>query len=138
MSEMNLAYAEGWQPEPGAVLVGNVTEVGTGWSDYMKGHYPIVTVQPEGKGNPAPVAVHCFHAALLSRMMDLRPKVGERIGIKYEGQRPHKSIPGQSVSVYIVKVDGRTDASDVWNRVAQPIGRDTPAVDTPADDDIPF
>lgn len=148
MTNMDLSYAEGWRPEEGDVLVGTVTEVGVGFSNFG-GNYPIVTVQPEERG-AEPVAVHCFHVALQSRMLGLRPRVGERIGIKYEGQRPHKSQPGQTVAVYIVKIDGRTDTSEVWDRLspsppqvaAEEAGGFTLPQETlpagSADDDIPF
>lgn len=111
--EMDLSYAQGWVPDDGAVLVGTVTDIAMGWSDFMNGHYPIVTVQPEDGGDP--VAVHGFHAALFSQLKQLRPEKGERIGIKYEGQRPHKTNAKQTVAVYIVKIDGRT--ADVWGQL---------------------
>lgn len=142
MSEpgMNLDYAEGWKPDAGDVLVGRVTSVDAGWSDFMSGNYPIVTVQPED--GSAPVAVHCFHTALLNRVLNLRPVVGDRIGIKYDGTVPHQTVKGKTVAKYVVKVEGKDNAEGLYNRMAAAQGvnvnqaEDT-APDT-GDDDIPF
>lgn len=143
---MELSYAEGWRPEEGDTIIGTVTDIGIGSSAYG-GTYPIVTVEVQDTGKE--VAVHCFHAALRSRMLELRPEVGERIGVKYVGQEPHKTQPGKTVAKYIVKIDGR-GAANVWGNLAA----DTPRSDVPEpapeeftpartttvadDDDIPF
>jgi hypothetical protein len=154
---MDLEYAKGWKPEEGDVLVGTVTNVDFGWSEY-RGEYPIITVQPEGGGDP--VALHCFHDALFNRMSSLRPGIGERIGVQYKGKAPSKSNPRNTVARYVVRIDGRS--TDPWAGRTQPERQARPAavpptgapVDAPdapadasdfaapnaapADDDIPF
>jgi hypothetical protein len=147
---MELEYAKGWKPDEGAVLVGTVTAVDSGYSEY-RGNYPIVTIRPEDGGDE--VAVHCFHDGLFNRMMSLRPNVGERVGIQYKGKRASKQNPRNTVAVYVVRMDRRDD--DPWSRIAPPQGRPqapqtAPASDVPADtsdfappsvhddDDIPF
>lgn len=148
---MDLSYADGWRPEEGATLVGKVVSIDSGSSNYGGGTYPIVTVQPEGGGDP--VAVHCFHAALKSRMMEARPNIGERIGIKFVGKRQHRTDPSLTVADYIVRVE-RQDAGNVWDRMegrTPPTPAPAPRTDVPvdasdfapaqqplADDDIPF
>jgi len=140
---MDLNYAEGWRPEEGDTLLGRVTDLSMGASTY--GRYPIVTVAPEDGGDA--VAVHAFHTGLKNRLAELRPKVGERIGIKYLGKRPLKSNPANTVAVYIVKMDR---GADVWAEVGARV--EVPASDVPIDasdfepqgspkadeDDIPF
>lgn len=108
-SENALDYAEGWRPTEGDVLVGHVTEIAVGYSQW--GQYPILTVRDESSDEL--VAVHAFHTALSNRLRQLKPRLGERIGIQYKGQRPHQTNPRQTVHVYIVRVHGR-DGSDVW------------------------
>ncbi len=137
---MNLdSAAQGWRPEPGQVIVGEVTDVSRAWSDYRNGYYPIVTIQPEGDGNPEPVAVHAFHDVLLRRMVELRPKVGERIGIKFDGQRETKDGK-RSVSIYTVKIDGRGAANPeaIWDSIEDPSRATDQPQQPQQDDDIPF
>lgn len=147
----NMQYAAGWKPEEGAVLVGEITAVDSGWSDWRNANYPIITVAPEGGGDE--VAVHCFHAALFNRVMSLQPRVGERIGFQYQGKRPSKNNPRNTVAVYAVRLDRKND--NPYERIRQsqpdkpqaPPQSDIPADaedfapgngDAPADDDIPF
>jgi hypothetical protein len=140
-----LEYAEGWKPDVGDLVLGKVTDVAMGWSDY-RGQYPIITIADEKTQQP--VAVHGFHAGLFNQLMTLQPRVGERIAVKFVEKRPHRSKPGQTVSVYRVKIQGRT-GTDVWNQLAttqqppqpqpqpQPTQETFPSADD-ADDDMPF
>lgn len=147
----NIEYAKGWRPDEGDTLVGIITAVDSGWSGYRNGNYPIITVQPEDGGDE--VAVHCFHAALFNRVMSLRPKVGERIGVQYQGKRESKENPRNTVAVYALRLDRPND--DPYARIAAsqpdppqaPPATDVPADvsdfkpdenTAPADDDIPF
>lgn len=125
MSIMDLTYAEGWRPTEGDTVVGKVTDLAMGASQF--GRYPIVTIAPDGGGDA--VAVHAFHVGLKNRLAELRPQVGERIGIKYVGKRPVKSNPSQEVAVYIVKME-RAPAG-VWDQVA---GENAPVVTAPPSD----
>lgn len=113
---MNLAddFAEGWRPEEGDKIVGKVVDLGRGWSDYKDGFYPIVTVHDEEQDKD--IAIHCFQTVLERKMREFKPKVGERIGIEFQGKRPTKNGKNQ-VAVYIVKVQGRT--VDPWDEAGQ-------------------
>jgi hypothetical protein len=148
MSDLTQDYAPGWKPEPGAVVIGKITRIDVGYSNQGPGgNYPIVTVNDEN--TRAAVAVHAFHSALFAQLLRLKPLVGERIGIQYHGQRPSKRNPSNTVSVYTVRIDGRS-GGDVWQELShapqpQPQPQDTPLPGTeqftpPArtDDDIPF
>lgn len=131
-------YADGWKPEEGDKIIGTVTDLALGWSDYKNANYPIVTIQPDDSELP-PVAIHCFHTALERQMQLLRPTKGERIGIVYKGKRPTKNNPNNEVAVYIVRVEGRT--ADIWGQPeAQRLAADRSDVPAPVDgdDDLPF
>lgn len=139
MDAEQLVNAEGWRPEPGDVLIGKVAEIDSGWSDYTNDYYPIVTITPEGGGDN--VAVHCFHQTLKSKMVSLRPNIGARIGIKFEGKQ--KSKDGRrDVAVYVVKVDGQSQQGQ-WDRFSDGRTPAQPQSDIPTTmdentDDIPF
>lgn len=138
---MDFEYAEGWRPKDGDTLIGRVTDLSMGNSEY--GSYPIVTVQPE---DGDAVAVHCFHTSLNNQMQQIRPRVGETVGIKFKGKTKTKDGK-REVAVYVVKVKGRT--VDVWGQAAPltPPPPDIPATvedfapspgNAATDDDIPF
>lgn len=142
-----MEQAQGWRPEAGALLVGKITELNAGWSDYLNASYPIVVIADESnEGHP--VAVHAFHQVLWRRLAQLKPKVGERIAIKFDGQVPSKDGK-RKISLYTVKIAGR-DAEMDWSAM-QPPGGAAPATveisqqdfklpegDKPDPDDFPF
>lgn len=169
VDEMNLENARGWRPEVGNVITGKVVDIARGWSDQKEAFYPIVTIEPENPvrvakvdkfGKPledqyekttAPVAVHCFHTVLYMRVVELKPEIGERIGIKFakDTVKDKNSKKGNTPAVYNVKIEGR--ASDVWDvmtvdpREAAAKARnvaavpDVPVIENTDDtDDIPF
>lgn len=136
-SEMDLEQAEGWRPEPGDTIIGKVTSIDRGYSDYLKDYYPILTIQLD-TGDA--VAVHCFQTVLMRLVLDNQPAVGSTVGIKFHGKRPTKGDPNMEVAVYTFRVQGASA-----NPYAA-FGRPTPSpavqqealpVDT-SDDDIPF
>jgi hypothetical protein len=139
--DMDLEYAEGWRPEPGDTVIGPILDLSQGWSDQTQTHYPIVTLHDDKTDKD--VAVHCFHQVLRSKMNELRPMVGETIGIKFVEKRATKDGK-REVSVYNVKVKGRS--ANIWD---QPIVAPRPSpvtesldakpdTDNENDEDIPF
>jgi hypothetical protein len=132
--------AEGWRPQEGSMVVGKVAEITRGWSDQSESYYPIVVVDDEATKKP--VAIHCFHAALKRKMLELKPKVGERIGIKMGPKIPLKRNPSQSVQTYTVRIDGRTrTGEEVWSSVEESSPKPTSDEAQEAqeeDDDLPF
>ena len=89
--------------------------------------------------------MHAFHSVAANELAKARPAIGERIGIKYLGQRDGQG--GTRYHAYRVKVE-RDDAGFAWARYG---AEDTPAEiasDIPsnmepetalvASDDIPF
>jgi hypothetical protein len=118
----NLDYATGWRPAAGEVLTGTVVELSVGHGNW--GAYPIVVILPDNAGAKE-IAVHAFHHSLRNRLLELKPHPGERIGIQYKGMRDSKSKPGQTVAIYIVRIEGR-DASTAWENLS-PAGEPAPA-----------
>ncbi len=144
---VDAGFAEGWRPEEGDKLVGKIVGLARGWSDQSESFYPIITIHDETLDKD--VAVHCFHYVLKNRVTDLKPKIDERIGIKYDGTVPTKDGK-RTVAKYIVRVEGRD--VDIWSQEAPP--QQTAPVNSPGsggddtsleqnagesdDDDIPF
>jgi hypothetical protein len=132
--------APGWKPVEGDVVVGKVTALTRGWSDYTQSYYPILTIHDEASNED--VSVHAFHTALRSRLEALRPSIGDRVGIKMGPKLPLKNRPSQTVQTYTVKVEGKTE--DVWGNLDKPkttasrVQQDAPASEVQDDSDIPF
>lgn len=153
---VEVGEAPGWKPEVGDVLIGTVSDLSTGWSDYKNAYYPIVTIDPELDNcipNPprsdaepgSPIAVHGFQFVLEDKFTALRPAQGERIAIKMGPQIPTKDGK-RSVQTYTVKMDR---AEDIWSKVQSPrtsaeqaptrsAQQSIPVTDVASDDDIPF
>lgn len=134
---MNLDNAEGWRPEVGEVIVGTVTDIARAFSEFKEGYYPIVTIEKE---DGEQVAIHCFHTVLYNRVVELQPKVGEIIGIKYVSAT-EKDGKKNKAAVYNVRVKGRS--ADIWASMPVdarlvPKPQDAAAVTENTEDDIPF
>lgn len=162
MAEMNLDQAAGWKPEVGDVLVGEVLDVTRAVNFNQDGYYPIITIKPDrGSSRPInsvdedysqgdPVAIHGFHTVLRNRLIELKPLVGERIGIKYVSateQTGEKGRKGNKPAVYNVRVEGR-GAEDAYAGMrptglvideSKQVSFDDPEQSVTQDeDDIPF
>lgn len=102
---------EGWRPDEGDTLKGTVTELDWGWSDFQNASYPLVTLKTDN----GLVAVHCFHTVLKDRVMRIRPEIGDRLEITFDGKQPSKRNRGQEVAVYTVLApDRKQDAKAFW------------------------
>lgn len=134
--------AEGWRPEEGDKIIGKIVNMTKGWSDYQQQYYPIIVVHDEVTDRD--VSVHAFHTALARRLIALKPRVGDRIGIKMGPKVPLKGNPKQSVQTYTCRVEGKQE--DIWADIQDPRavtdrsrGPAVPASEAPIpDDDIPF
>lgn len=118
MQEMELQlaqdYAPAWMPEEGDSILGVVASVSIG-PDNGFGPYPIITILT-GEGEL--VAVHAFHTVLKDRLVDIRPKVDEIIGIKYLGHvLPEEGSKGVN-DYYAYKVLINRPAADIWDKFA--------------------
>lgn len=74
--------SEGWNPDPGAKLVGTVILVGACDCGGFGSHPLLEIMTDEGSA----VAVHGFHEVLRNAIARWEPKPGERVGIKYHGK----------------------------------------------------
>lgn len=157
MSDMNFDLAPGWLPPEGEVIVGKVTDVSRQRSNLNEqAYYPIITVETEGPvtvkdGDStkvvAPggsVAIHAFHGVLKARLIELRPTIGDRLGVKYAkaSVKDKNAKGGNTPHVYVVKVEGKS--VDIYAGMSHPYETDIPVqaqefVPSAAeDDDIPF
>ena len=133
--------ATGWRPSAGDVLTGTVVSIDKGWSDYTDSYYPIVGVRED---DGSIVSVHCFHAILQQRMLDLAPEIGTPIEITCQGEKKTKDGK-RSFVAYTVTIPGETGAR-TWAqlgaqptkaaRSAAPVGSEQAVQE--ALDDIPF
>ncbi|MGH3032118.1 MAG: hypothetical protein ACRDNE_15410 [Gaiellaceae bacterium] len=119
-------YAEAWRPEPGEKLIGEVVSLVEREGAY--GAYPVVTIR---RDDGTEAALHAFQTVAAEQLARARPKVGDRLGIKYIGERQGGE---RRYHDWRVVVD-RDEAAVDWSRYAEdgtPSG-DPPASDVPAD-----
>lgn len=96
-------------------LVGKVMEVTTGTGTY--GEYALIFVLDE-KGDEW--RVHCFGSVLSSRIAELKPAVGDEIGIKYLGTVKSKDFdtPYKNYKVVLEKgAAGKAEGPD-WEAIS--------------------
>jgi len=72
-----------WKPEPGDILVGKVLHYDKGYTPYGEVRTCIVE-QDDGER----VSLWLSTTVLLDQFKRLRPRIGERIGLKYLGKHP--------------------------------------------------
>lgn len=77
------SFPEPWKPDAGDKLVGQVVEIGERASDYGDGSYPIVTVLTEAGKE---FSFHGFHTVAKNELARQRPRVGDRLAVKYFGK----------------------------------------------------
>lgn len=84
--------AEGWVPsEPGEGIAGVVVKVGETRSDFAKdGEDPMVPTVTIQTSTGDKFRVIGYGAVLRRELMDANPRVGDKIAVKYFGERPIK------------------------------------------------
>jgi hypothetical protein len=82
---LDKAFAEAWRPQPGEKIVGEVIDLSERTGAY--GRYPIVTVRT---GDGEERALHAFHEVLANELGRVAPKVGDVIGVRYDGNDEDK------------------------------------------------
>lgn len=136
--QLDKEYAPAWRPEPGDKVIGEIIALSEREGDY--GPYPIVTIRDDNGGEHA---LHCFHGVLASEIAKLRPRVGERIGVKYVGQQPRASGDGKYHSYRVVRDEAQAPAMN-WSAYADDddssgdMAVPTAGASHAADEDIPF
>lgn len=144
--QLDRNYAPAWRPEPDERLVGEVVELSQRVG-YQGDLYAIITVREE---DGREWAIHAFHSVLANEFAKLRPRVGERIAVKYAGQRETRDGRSKYHS-YRLAVN-RPQTFD-WEAVGGDANGDTQEPDVPTDpvepppetppasddlDDVPF
>jgi hypothetical protein len=82
-------YAPAWRPAVDDKLTGEVVALSERDGGY--GTYPIITLKRDDGDE---LAVHAMHTVLSAQLAELRPKVGDRIAIKYLGKIANKAGTG--------------------------------------------
>lgn len=118
--------AAAWRPEPGDRLIGEIVDLDTRTSRYNDEPYPVVTVRDEATGSD--VAFHAFHTVARRDLEALQPRVGQRIGIAYFGEK--QSRDGDPYHSYTIRVDDSVPAPFA--------GDSSPVAPESDDDDVPF
>jgi len=93
-------YPAAWIPDVGDVLVGEILRYGSGPTAY--GRFPVVTVADEETGEE--LSVWLLHTALRSEFAQLRPRIGERIGIR-RLEDGTSDATGHTYRRFLVRVD---------------------------------
>ena len=100
LSALDRPAAQGWKPVPGDTLSGRIVDIYTsGPGEY--GEYPILEV---ANSNGEVIAVHCFHTTMKSAVERRQPKVGDRIGVRYEGRKTSGGFGDKGYESYRVVV----------------------------------
>jgi hypothetical protein len=151
-SRLEKDYAPAWRPQAGDALVGEVVDLSQN-TGYDGAPYPIIVVkQDDGQE----FALHAFHVVARNELAKQHPQIGERIGIRYTGDKATADGRGRFHGYRIV-VD-RPQAAFNWGAFqtepedAAPVpSSDVPSAGIPEygqppaqagtvtpDDDVPF
>jgi hypothetical protein len=135
-------FPESWKPRPGDIIVGVVAKYTQAESKFGTRWICVLNVLND-LGVEYFVSIWLSHAVLLGEFAKLRPRVGERVGIK---RLEDKVGSGGSYARYVVKVDRpEAESAPDWDKIAESALESatvaTGASDKAADDDhddIPF
>jgi len=83
LSERIARDPETWKPAEGDVLEGTVVDVASRESEYSGG-YPVISVETD---DGTEWEFHGFHTVAAGELARLDPHTGDRIAIKYQGQK---------------------------------------------------
>jgi hypothetical protein len=123
---------EVWQPKDEPVLTGVVESISMRPGRDGKPPYPVVVVLGEDGRRRVWMA---WHSVAKSRLAELRPRVGERLGVKYLGSHATKGY-----ELYKVVVDRPEQAAEVdWSAVSRGVPVDVHEDEwLPPEDEPPF
>jgi hypothetical protein len=127
--KLDAEFAAAWRPDAGDKLAGEVVAIGERQGQYDP--YPIVTLR---RDDGEEFAIHAFHTVLGAQLAALRPKLGDRIAVKYIGKTQNKAGTGEYHGYRAVK-DGADGGVD-WSKygVEPDGGSDLPSTDAQPDD----
>jgi hypothetical protein len=117
--EQATEHAPAWRFEDdGATIIGEVvsfSEYDAGW-----GAYPIITLR---LSDGSERALHAQREVLQQELAKARPRIGERIGVKWLGQ-----AEGKTYHRYLLRVDRPEGDTLDWSRYAEGAPEEPPAV----------
>ncbi|MBT9167445.1 MAG: hypothetical protein DDT19_00783 [Syntrophomonadaceae bacterium] len=114
LEEFNGEYAPSWKLEEGAIVVGRIKSYSQALTNY--GEAWVCTIEEETQG---PLSIWLTSTVLIDQFKRLKPKVGERVGIKCLGKHPERKYWR-----FIVRVDRPEQGPDFesiqgWDRPPQ-------------------
>jgi hypothetical protein len=115
-----LVDAEPWMPadpkkKHPQELIGTIIDIDEGDGDY--GSYPILYIRDEA-GNHW--RWHVFGGVAQSRIVKLRPEIGDQIGARFIGEKPSKNFKGKNYRDWRIVVEkaGEKPAGPNWDSMA--------------------
>ena len=101
-------YPQAWQPDPGDILVGKIVKIERAPCRFGAGGMTWVLCIEKDEGLGA-VSLWLTSTVLLNEFRKLRPKQGERIGIKYLGMRQGAD---NTYKAYAIRIDRPEEEPD--------------------------
>jgi hypothetical protein len=101
-------YAASWRPEAGEKVRGKLVDLSSRERDeaFGGGRYAILTLELAEPARAKDewvddfVAIHCIHEVLERELARIRPKLGDELGIRYEGKHPDRNYHRYRVHRY--------------------------------------
>lgn len=104
--------AAGWKPNEGDTIMGTIQSI-TASNPGQYGIYPIVTLLTQ---DGEIVNVHAFHNTLRNRLLQQRPKIGEKVAIQYLGRVQSKDKNRSPYYNYAVVIGDPTKVEEAgWD-----------------------
>jgi hypothetical protein len=139
--------SEPWLHESGDVLIGEVVDIDSRESEY--GRYQIVVVETEkgsteqgGKAIPigSERAFHAMRTVPRNEIAKQKPKIGERLGVKFHGTAPRGDYAAYKIRVerQSPPLDDEAGVVDIRAAAAVPDPGESDEQAPAAADDIPF
>ena len=108
-------FPESWRPKPGDKIVGRLVRYTQGESPYGPRHIAVVEAMNAG-GEPYLVGIWLSHAVLVDQFKRLKPKPGERIGVKRLADVPGRGDK-RGYAMFKVVVDRPDAGAPDWDKV---------------------
>lgn len=117
---LKILAAPAWIPAPDTTMTAKFVALRKGGIDSEYGVYPMLTVENIETGEY--VTVHAFHTLLKTRILEMRPKLGDTLTLHYAGVMDSKKIdkktgkPMQYHLYYVLEGDGSSPLNiDEWD-----------------------
>jgi hypothetical protein len=100
-----------WKPEPGDLLLGSILDIDARTTAHSKrpNDCPVITILNED--DEVVYDWWAYHDVAKKELAKLRPKVGERIAVRYMGRHPNGYF------MYKIRIDRQDRGTFDWSRV---------------------